>query len=81
MSMAQRAAGEVSAILADHGGAVEYAFVECAASGCRRTKRYDYSEGVSDAELTRRFEDQGWTVSPTRCPEHIGRKDGDRERP
>lgn len=79
MSTAQRTAAEVSAILADHGGAVEYAFVECAATGCRRTKRYDYSEGVSDAELTSWFEDQGWTVSPTRCPEHVGRRGGDHE--
>lgn len=48
----------------------EYAAITCTI--CRRETRIRESEGVSDAELTRQFEEKGWTIKPTRCPEHVG---------
>lgn len=48
----------------------EYAFVECYEPGCKSTGRIDHSAGVSDAELTRQFNALGWSIKPTRCPEH-----------
>lgn len=57
-------------ILLSHDRGPEYAVVTCVV--CGREARSDDSEGVSDAELTREFEARGWTVKPTRCPEHVG---------
>lgn len=72
MTTAQRSAREVRALFLDHDGrGPEYALLECAYSaGCRRSTRIDYSAGRSDAELILLFEAKGWTVSPTRCPDH-----------
>lgn len=61
---------KMGAILAEHGGASEYAFIEC--GECGATASEGQSEGVSDESLTERFEARGWTVRPTRCPDHAG---------
>lgn len=61
----------MGAILAEHDPGPEYAVIECAhPEGCRRRTRIDGSAGRSDADLAAEFAERGWTVGPTRCPEH-----------
>jgi hypothetical protein len=45
------------------------AFIECRVCGKQKTTGDDRR---SDAEITVEFEAAGWTVDPTRCPEHVG---------
>lgn len=61
----------LSALMAQYDQGPEYAVVECAhPQGCSADARVDGSRSRTDAELTKDFEALGWTVSPTRCPDH-----------
>ncbi len=49
--------------------------VTCVCCGrCDRlaSRNQEVLRNMSDAEARRVFESHGWTVSPTRCPEHVG---------
>lgn len=63
-----RAMSRLAAIMADHDRGPEYAVVECIE--CDASARVEQSSLMSDAELVQRFEAQGWTITPTRCPRH-----------
>lgn len=61
----------LNALMAQYDQGHQYAVVECAhPQGCTADARVDGSYSKTDAELTKDFEALGWTVSPTRCPEH-----------
>lgn len=62
----------LSAILADHDRRLEYALVECAHGDCAASARVEDSDTLTTAALVELFEAMGWTVGPTRCPDHAG---------
>lgn len=72
MTSANHMGARMGAILAQHDTpGPEYALVECAApQGCRRSARIEWSAGRTDDDLAEEFAKQGWTVGPTRCPDH-----------
>lgn len=59
------------AILQDHNGlGPEYAYIECVK--CHAGVRVEGSKDKTHAQLQKQFEAKGWSVTPTRCPQHIG---------
>lgn len=69
-AMAQRTAKEVEVMYKDcFGVGPEYATIECI--NCAATIRIENSKGISDDALKAEFCRMGWTVLPTRCPEHV----------
>lgn len=60
-------------ILTDHDRGPEYALVQCAHEGCANASRIEGSAHMSEEDLRTEFEARGWTISPTRCPEHAKR--------
>ena len=77
-------AHRVGAILADHSGTVETAFIECAyqthSDYCGNRLLLGRTEGRTDKELAAEVKEKGWTVvgfygwKRTRCPEHKGKR-------
>lgn len=70
MTMAQRSAGEVAAILADHGGGVTTAYVRCVY--CDASIKRD-AKGCSDEQMAATFGLAGWRFAKYGswlCPEH-----------
>lgn len=66
------------AIHADFGRpGPEFALVECMhrwqGGGCNETARIEDSAQFSTDGLRQLFERMGWTISPTRCPNHLYR--------
>lgn len=53
------------------------AFIECRVCG----DQVNGDSSYSDAELTKQFGEKGWTIMPTRCPEHASMADADIPRP
>lgn len=61
------------AVMAAHAD-LEYALVECI--DCDATTRVEESWGQSDTDLAQEFEQLGWTIRPTRCPDHAHPQEG-----
>ena len=49
------------------------AFIECRVCG----KQISGDSRLTDADLIAEFATKGWTVQPTRCPEHVTMADAD----
>lgn len=51
----------------------EYALLECIADDftCPNTAKILDSVDKSDAELTAQFNQLGWSIKPTLCPDHV----------
>ena len=63
----------LAAVMADHDRGPEFAVVAC--TRCSSTARIEDTRATSNAELRQAFEDLGWSVLPTLCPEHSGTRD------
>lgn len=68
----QNSGARLSAIMADHDRGPEYALVQCAGEEgrCSRETRIEDSKNLSDEDITSVLAEKGWTVKPTRCPDH-----------
>lgn len=62
----------LNALMADHDRAAQYALVQCVGDSfsCSQETRIDESKFLSDAEITARLHELGWSVKPTLCPKH-----------
>lgn len=72
MTMAQRTAGQVQAILADHEGDTVTAWVEC--HKCPKRFEMHSPPAVSDIEFAKAARDAGWKFlgyAEWRCPKHV----------
>lgn len=62
----------LAAIMADHDRGPQYAVVECAhPGGCPASAHVEGSYSKTDAELAAEFASMGWSIKPTRCPNHV----------
>lgn len=62
----------LTAIMAGHDRGPEYALVQCTGENltCSREQRVERSADQSEADLAARFNELGWSIRPTLCPEH-----------
>jgi hypothetical protein len=60
------------ALMADHDRGAQYALVQCVGADfhCDQETRIEESKNLSDAEITARLHELGWSVKPTLCPKH-----------
>jgi hypothetical protein len=62
----------LSAVMAGHDRGSESALVQCigAESTCVNDTRIENSKNLSEAEITARLHELGWSVTPALCPAH-----------
>lgn len=74
MTMAQRAAGQVLAILADHEGVVQTAWVPCASASCGARFTLVGANHIPDGEVATLARAEGWKFvgyGQWLCPKHV----------
>jgi hypothetical protein len=66
------AGSRMAAVMADHDKGPEYALVQCIGDAftCKQVAQIPDSKHLAKDEITSRFNELGWSVTPTLCPQH-----------